>query len=609
MIKVENTYVLANFESKVRILRISEEMIEKIKEENDIVDIISEHVRLKRTGRNYSGLCPFHHEKTPSFSVSQDKQIYKCFGCGEAGNVITFLMKLRNLSFIEACEFLAERAKIDLHINENNNSKNTSKKLYDINTEAARFYFNNLKNNVRIIKYLNDRGLSGKIIANFGLGYALDSWNSLYDYLKGKGFSELDMLSLGLISKSKHGNYYDRFRNRVIFPVFNVKGKVIGFGGRVLDDSKPKYLNSPETILFNKGTNLYGLNFAVKNNTTKSFIMVEGYMDCISLHQVGITNAIASLGTALTVNQAKLIKKYTNKVYISYDSDLAGQNAANRGLDILTSEGLEVKVVDIENGKDPDEFIKKYGKDAFLKLLEKALPLEQYKINKARKETNLKDEKSLNNFINKISDILISLSPVERNLYVKKISEEVNVDENVIYDVLNEKNTKNKKNENKVNRKGKYSLKLYREEPSMKAGRALINLLINKRGFQYIINELKTENILNKVHKKIFDLIIENMELDSETLRKKLELLCQDIDMSKEFVNINEVKLISLEEDEEIKVYVKDCIKELKKSRLEESKKEIMNNIKCLEKQGMLEESIKFAQDLVEIEKRIREIQ
>lgn len=605
---MENTYVLANFESKVGILRISEEVIEKIKEENDIVDIISEHVRLKRTGRNYSGLCPFHHEKTPSFSVSQDKQIYKCFGCGEAGNVITFLMKLKNLSFVEACEFLAERAKIDLHINENDNSKNITKKLYDINTEVARFYFNNLRNNTKVIKYLNDRGLSSKIIANFGLGYALDSWNSLYDYLRSKGFSELDMYSLGLISKSKHGNYYDKFRNRVMFPVFNAKGKVIGFGGRVLDDSKPKYLNSPETVLFNKGTNLYGLNFAIKNNTTKSFIMVEGYMDCISLHQAGITNAIASLGTALTVSQAKLIKKYTNKVYIAYDSDLAGQNAANRGLDILTSEGLEVKVVDIENGKDPDEFIKKYGKNAFLQLLEKSLPLEQYKINKARKETDFKDEKSLNNFINKISDILISLSPIERNLYVKKISEEVNVDETAIYDVLNEKNAKNKKNENKVNRKEKYSLKLYREEPSVKAGRALINLLINKKGFQYIINELKTENILNEVHKKMFDLIIENMEMNSETLKKKLELSCQDLDMNKEFVNVNEFKLISLEEDEEIKVYVNDCIREIKKSRLEESKKEIMNNIKRLEEQGMFEESIRFAQNLVEIEKRIREI-
>lgn len=589
-------------------MRISEEVIEKIKEENDIVDIISEHVRLKRTGRNYSGLCPFHHEKTPSFSVSQDKQIYKCFGCGEAGNVITFLMKLKNLSFVEACEFLAERAKIDLHINENDNSKNITKKLYDINTEVARFYFNNLRNNTKVIKYLNDRGLSSKIIANFGLGYALDSWNSLYDYLRSKGFSELDMYSLGLISKSKHGNYYDKFRNRVMFPVFNAKGKVIGFGGRVLDDSKPKYLNSPETVLFNKGTNLYGLNFAIKNNTTKSFIMVEGYMDCISLHQAGITNAIASLGTALTVSQAKLIKKYTNKVYIAYDSDLAGQNAANRGLDILTSEGLEVKVVDIENGKDPDEFIKKYGKNAFLQLLEKSLPLEQYKINKARKETDFKDEKSLNNFINKISDILISLSPIERNLYVKKISEEVNVDETAIYDVLNEKNAKNKKNENKVNRKEKYSLKLYREEPSVKAGRALINLLINKKGFQYIINELKTENILNEVHKKMFDLIIENMEMNSETLKKKLELSCQDLDMNKEFVNVNEFKLISLEEDEEIKVYVNDCIREIKKSRLEESKREIMNNIKRLEEQGMFEESIRFAQNLVEIEKRIREI-
>lgn len=362
---------------------ISEDVIQRVKELNNIVDVVSETVRLKRAGRYYTGLCPFHHEKTPSFTVTPDKQIYKCFGCGEAGNVISFVMKTKNLSFLDAVQMLADRVNIDIKYKDNfNPAIEKNEKLYKINVESARYFFSNLKKNKVAMNYLISRDITVKTINKFGLGYAVDSWDGLLKFLRSKGYSELDMLSAGLIIKSKKGSYYDRFRNRIIFPVFNYKGKVIGFGGRVLDNSKPKYLNSPETNVFKKGTNLYGLNFAIKNNTNRTFIIVEGYMDCISLHQHGISSTVASLGTALTANQAKLLKRYADKVIIAYDSDLAGEKATLRGLHILKEEGFDVRVLTIPEGKDPDEFIKIHSKEEFIQLMETSAGLIDYRIEK-----------------------------------------------------------------------------------------------------------------------------------------------------------------------------------------------------------------------------------
>ncbi|MGL5352987.1 MAG: DNA primase, partial [Clostridium sp.] len=332
-------------------MQISEEILEKIKEQSDIVDVISETVKLKRSGRNFSGLCPFHNEKSPSFSVSQDKQIYKCFGCGEAGNVITFVMKNKNLPFIDAVKYLGEKANIVIQDESGKRNKTTEKKelMYKVNVEAARFYFANLMNTKGSKEYFLNRGIKEETIKKFGLGFAKDSWNNLIFHLRKKGFNDELLLEAGLVSTSeKTGNKYDRFRNRVMFPVFDYSGKVIGFGGRVLDDSKPKYLNSPETLVFQKGTNLYGLNFAIKNKIPdRYFIIVEGYMDLITLHQYGITNVVASLGTALTTNQARLLKRYADKVIISYDADVAGQTATLRGLEILREAGFDVRVLNI----------------------------------------------------------------------------------------------------------------------------------------------------------------------------------------------------------------------------------------------------------------------
>ena len=434
-------------------MQIREEVIERIRQDNDIVDIISENVRLKKSGRNYVGLCPFHNDKSPSLSVSQDKQIYKCFSCGEAGNVITFVMKYKKLTFYEASKYLADKAGIPLELGNAKESQITKKKelLYKVNTEAARYYFYNLQRTSFAKEYFLKRGIREEVIKRFGLGYAQDRWHDLIMYLKKKGFNENLLLEAGLILKSeKKGNTYDRFRNRVMFPVFDVRGKVIGFGGRVLDDSKPKYLNSPETVVFHKGTNLYGLNFATKNKLEQDYIIiVEGYMDLISLHQHGITNTVASLGTALTINQARLLKRYVNKVIISYDADVAGQTATLRGLEILRHAGLDVKVLKVPQGKDPDEFVRNNGKDAFLRLVDNALPLIEYRIKKAAEGINLRDNNELVKYGEKFAEILADLNPIEKDVYIKKISEETSIKEQAIYDLLSQVMAKDQK-ENKI---------------------------------------------------------------------------------------------------------------------------------------------------------------
>ncbi|EQB88307.1 hypothetical protein M918_04630 [Clostridium sp. BL8] len=422
----------------------SEEVIQKVKEQNDIVDVISDSIRLKHTGRNYIGVCPFHHEKTPSFTVSKEKQIYKCFGCGEAGNVITFVMKTKNLNFPEAVKVLAERIGIDI---EENKEKKVERakydKMYNINVEAARYFYNNLRRDEKAYSYFKNRGINDSTLKKFGIGFALDGWHNLRNHLKAKGVKEEELLNLGLIIKSPKGSLYDRFRNRVIFPVFDYSGKVIGFGGRVLDDSKPKYLNSPETPLFKKGIHLYGLNFAIKSNMDRTVIIVEGYMDCISLHQYGITNVVATLGTALTEYQAKLLKRYVDKVIISFDADLAGQNATLRGLEILKKENFDIKVLQVPQGKDPDEYIKANGKEAFLKLVNNALPLTDYRLKKAEDGINFSNKEMIIKYVNSVANILSSLQPIEREVYVKQVSQSTGLSEESILETVREINKKN----------------------------------------------------------------------------------------------------------------------------------------------------------------------
>lgn len=583
---------------------ISEEIIQKVKEQNDIVDIISESVVLKRAGRNFIGLCPFHNEKTPSFSVSQDKQIYKCFGCGEAGNVLTFVMKSKNMTFIDALKYLGDKANIEIEDNNAQNMHNRNERLYKVNVEAARYYFNGLQSNQNIIQYFTRRGIINKTIRKFGLGYAKDGWQNLMNYLKRKGYTELDLLNAGLIVKGKNNSYYDRFRNRVIFPVFDYRGRVIGFGGRVLDDSKPKYLNSPETDIFKKGTNLYGLNFAIKENKDRTIIIVEGYMDCISLHQYGITNAVASLGTALTLEQAKLLKRYADRIIVSYDADLAGQSATIRGLKILKKEGFDLRVLTVPEGKDPDEFIKNNGKEAFIKLINNSLPLIDYEIKMASMGLDMKDENKVITYIDRACDIILELPPIEKDVYIRKLSEETGVKEQAIYDLMSEKINVNKMEK----RYTKYSFgqKLYLEPAYMKAERNLLKIMMeNINIYEYIIEIISEEELILNSHKKIFNLIKEAIEEEVENLEKHIEAKCDDIESSKEWIKVQQVEI---GETDSYKDLISDYIKEIKKFKLEESKKEIMKKIKDYETQGLFEESLKLVKELEIIQKDIMQM-
>ncbi|MGI6727858.1 MAG: DNA primase [Anaerovoracaceae bacterium] len=407
-------------------------IIEEIKSKCDIVDVIGRYVSLKKAGINYKGICPFHNEKTPSFIVSEDKQIFTCFGCGATGDVIEFIQKYHNLDFHGAIEKLAAENGIEL-INTGFATEKKRQKLYEINRIAAAFYHQCItqKNNPGF-EYMKKRGIYSSTLRKFGIGYADHEWQSLYHYLINRGENPELLLSLGLISKSK-GRYYDKYRERIMFPIINTRGKVIGFGGRSIGDEVPKYLNSPESSVFLKKNNLYGLNLTRQDiNREDCAVLVEGYMDVISLYQHGIRNISASLGTALTENQAAMLKRYTKNIVLSYDADEAGQTAALRGMDILYAAGCKVKVLEITEEKDPDAFIKKYGKDAFLKLIKQAKPFVEYKLHLIQQKNNIKTTEGKVNYLKEATNILKILSPVEADAYIKKIAGQTNISEGAI---------------------------------------------------------------------------------------------------------------------------------------------------------------------------------
>ena len=587
-------------------MQIQQELIEKIKEQSDIVEIISEDIRLKKSGRNFLGLCPFHNDKSPSFTVSQEKQIYKCFSCGEAGNVITFVMKYKKMNFVEAAKYLADKANITIDMGDNKENAISKKKqlMYKVNVEAARYFFANLQRNTDKKDYFLHRGIKEETIKHFGLGYSLDSWHGVMNYLKSKGYNENLLLECGLVLKSeKKGNFYDRFRNRVMFPVFDVRGKVIGFGGRVLDDSKPKYLNSPETMIFQKGINLYGLNFAVKNNLKEDYIIiVEGYMDLIALHQCGITNVVASLGTALTVNQARLLKRYVHKIIISYDADFAGQKATMRGLEILRNAGFEVKVLTVPEGKDPDEFVRNNGKEAFLRVIDDALPLIEYKIKKASQNVNFKDSSQLIKFGEEFARILANLNPLEKDVYIKKVSEETFVKEQVLYDLVSQEITKNRNDVHSVNKKEEFRTKLYVEPAHLKAERLLLKLMFYDEYYDSIINILSDEDFIIESHGTIFLLIKEARNNKTNDIYNYVENRCTDVESSKEIIRINEEKILNIGD---VNKAINDYINQIRIYKLKKKREDLKKQQKVFEQEGKIEESIKIAIELNELSKQL----
>ena len=410
-----------------------EELIEEVRTRNDIVEVISGYVRLQKKGSNYFGLCPFHNEKSPSFSVSPGKQMYYCFGCGAGGNVITFLMEYENQTFPEAVRTLAQRAGIALP--EADDSKEARQadsrraKLLEINKEAAKYFYYQLRTERGSVgmEYLRKRELSDETMNHFGLGYANKYSNDLIQYLKSKGYSEDLIRDAGLCNVDEKHGMYDKFWNRVMFPIQDINHRVIGFGGRVMGDGKPKYLNSPETEIFDKSRNLYGLNFA-RTSRKGNVILCEGYMDVIAMHQAGFTQAVASLGTAFTSGQASLLRRYANEILLSYDSDGAGVNAALRAIGILKEAGMTGRVINLEPYKDPDEFIKALGGEEFQKRLDHAENSFFFELRQLQKNYDLSDPEQKTAFHREIARKLCTFSEeVERENYIEAVAQKYHI--------------------------------------------------------------------------------------------------------------------------------------------------------------------------------------
>ncbi len=416
-----------------------EAFLDELIARNPIEDVVGQYVNLKRSGSNLFGLCPFHGEKTPSFSVSPDKGIYYCFGCHKGGSVINFEMEIEGLSYPDAVRALAKRAGLEVPEDEQYQSRyRQQERLWALHKEAARFFHSRLYAPIgaNALQYATGRGMPKSILTKFGIGYAPDSWTDLVDYLRSKNYTDQELRDSGLVTVSqKNGNLFDRFRDRLMFPIIDVRGNVIGFGGRIMnssDKSAAKYLNSPETLIFNKRKNLFALNLA-KKSKLGYLILVEGYMDAIALHQYGFDCAVASLGTALTEDGANLLSRYTDQVVLIYDGDEAGQNATQRAIPILEKAGLQVKVLKMRDAKDPDEYLKKFGADRFRILLEESANRVEYQLNAILKKYDLRDDEQKVQYLQESAELIGSLSSaIQREVYGGRVAEAAGISEDAM---------------------------------------------------------------------------------------------------------------------------------------------------------------------------------
>ena len=492
---------------------ISDEKKNEILENSDIVAIIGDYVDLKKSGNSYKGLCPFHNEKTPSFTVDDRKQLFHCFGCGEGGDVVSFIMHKEGLSYIDSMKYLAKKAGIKLDDTKSSKENKILNRYYDINKDIMMYFYKNLLTDKACQIYLKNRGFRSNIVNTFMLGFAKNSWDDLLNYVKKKDYLLDDIENLGLIKKSQNGKYYDKYRNRLIFPIINHYGKVIGFGGRSIDSTMPKYLNSPESQVFKKRYNLYGLNI-FKKQSNKDIILVEGYMDVIGLNNQGIDQAVASLGTSLTSDQAKLLKRYAKNVYICYDEDNAGIKATDRAIEILLDEEIKPNIISLEKGLDPDDFVKKYGRDAFIKKMDEASDVYNYKYNKildlyAESKDNEKFEK-LNLFIEFLSSIKSDLT---REIFINNVSKLFNIDKSTLKESVlkyNDNYKKTYKNQNKDSFYNKNDFKNFNTNQ---------NTIIERKKYSVSTNELETLRLyLNQKdeydeNKDFFDQVIVDEKL------------------------------------------------------------------------------------------------
>ncbi len=593
-------------------VRYSDELIDEIRNSNDIVDVISQYVVLKRSGRNFFGLCPFHKEKSPSFSVSPDKQIFHCFGCGVGGNVIHFVSKIENLDFRATLELLAERSGINLPTLENGQDSDRlrlKEKVYQINKFTAQYFHENLykPNAKQAQEYVKKRKLDNNTLKTFSIGFSTN-FDELYKALKKQGFSDEEILASSLVSKSQKGQFYDKFKSRLMFPIKDIQDRVIAFGGRVLDDSKPKYINSPENIVYSKGRQLFGLNVAKKSGNNK-IIIVEGYMDAISLYQRGITNVVASLGTALTEAQGRLLRKYASQIIIGYDSDGAGQAATMRGMEILQNLGCDIRILQLDgDAKDPDEYIIKYGSGRFEKCVENAISLVEFKVKTLKNTLKIQTASDKIKFLNEIVKILSKVdNNIEREIYIDKISKEYNISKEAIYAESNKMSNSNNqgikvlqkpigiRNVSKKNNNEEIS------EALLKRENMIISLLINPEinAYEQISKKIRPEDFKQEQNRKIATKLYEHFEKgDSNNI----------LDLFQEEELINHITSIMADDFEisDNKKAIEDLLNLYEKEKLIDEKSKIIKKLE--DKSLSVEESKNLEKELSEIITQIAKI-
>lgn len=578
-------------------IRYSDEIIEEVRQNNDIVDIISQYVHLTRKGRNYFGLCPFHSEKSPSFSVSPDRQIFHCFGCGVGGNVYTFLMKIEGITFKEALEQLAERANIQLPKLENNadTAKEELKaKVYKVNEFTAEFYHQNLYKPTSKIgqEYVKKRKMNKETLEAYRIGFS-GKFDELYKALKAQGFGEKEILESGLVNKNDNGTYIDRYRNRLMFPICDVRGKVIAFGGRILDDSKikdpkfpqPKYINSPENVVYSKGRHLFGLNVA-KKDSAKKLLIVEGYMDVISLHQRGVTNVVGALGTALTEQQGWLLRKSTEQVILGFDADGAGQTAIARSMEILQKMGCDMRVLQIEGAKDPDEYIVKFGEGRFRLAMDNAISLVEFKVKNLKKDLNLENTGDKIKFLNEIAKILSKVeNTMEREIYIEKIAQGYNISKEAIYAEVNKLIYNNPKEDKVLQSR---EIKPVREnikntteidEDLKRRENTIIAILLdsNANMFAKIKEQIKPEDFKDSVNRKIAEQLYKELEKEDCNINRLIDSFDEETQNHITMVMATDYEIDNLEKA------VDDILQKYEKKKLDNRKQEILKQLEIEE--------------------------
>ena len=506
-------------------MALSDSFLNDLKMRTDIEDVISTYVTLKRRGRTYVGLCPFHNEKTPSFTVYPETQSFYCFGCGAGGDAVGFIRKIENLDYIDAVKLLAGRAGLQMPEDGYDDSMAKRRKaILSINREAARFFNSYMMSEEgRVgLNYFLGRGLSPKTIKKFGLGYAPDAWDKLLKHLKEKGFYISEIEAAGLIKKGNKG-YYDIFRNRVMTPIIDVRGNVIAFGGRVLDDSKPKYINTSDTLVYKKTNELFALNFA-KDSGRDNLILCEGYMDVIAMHQAGFTNAVAGCGTALTSEQVRLISRYTDEVLLAYDNDEAGRKALDKAIRLFSQTDIKVRIPALTGGKDPDEIIKQHGVERFAEMLDTASNEVEYAILNIKAKHNIRTTQGKIDFINEAIRVLAGATPVEQDIYLSRLAEELGVEKSSIKIQLdnyvkrtgyrNRRRENNKAVSDSMQRNYKESFENSATTRKLRAEDRLIGLLLHHKKLIKYADEIETEMLNEGFHHKIFNLACERIRLN-----------------------------------------------------------------------------------------------